>query len=59
MLFHHYFIYFNKTKAQHTSNPPSKGQTYAGLSEFTELTAAGGSAYRHHDGFVGHCSLNQ
>jgi hypothetical protein len=25
ILFHHYFIDFNKTKQQHTSNPPSKG----------------------------------
>ena len=54
--FHHYFIDFNKTKPQHTSNPPSEGRPYDGLSEFTELTAAGGSAYLHHDGFVGLCS---
>ena len=54
--FHHYFIDFNRTKPQHTSNPPSEGRLYDGLSEFTELTAAGGSAYLHHDGFVGLCS---
>ena len=41
--FHHYFIDFNKTKPQHTSDPPSEGRPYDGLSEFTELTAAGGS----------------
>jgi hypothetical protein len=54
--FHHYFIDFNKTKPQHTSTPPSEGRPYDGLSEITELTAAGGSAYFHHDGFVGLCS---
>jgi len=37
-----YFIDLNKTNIQHTSKPPSEGRTYAGSSEFVDLTAAGG-----------------